>query len=198
MFPLPVIYERLDPHHETLVDRYLPKQTLTTPPHSASVATIVRFPYVRTLGNSSDFLYATADIAIWSCSETGLGLTAACCAVLRPLFREVLASNRFINSRVLSRGGTTQTSRGQNSTAWAQESRRGYKRSSSSGWEDEVTLQSLKTHGQLPGKDGKGFGTTTSACYQEDEDVERDLETGIGPLGGEGIVVTTTRNVTST
>ena len=167
--------------------------------HSASVATIVRIPYVHTLGDQSDFLYATADIAIWSCSETGLGITAACCAVLRPLFRELLASNRFLSSRALSRVAT-QHSRGQSSATWARESRRGYKRSSSSGWDDEVTLQNLKTHGQMPGKDGKGFGVTTSAWYHEESEINGDPEMGSGPLDGvaEAIVVTTTRNVTST
>lgn len=168
-------------------------------PHSASVATIVRIPYVHTLGDQSDFLYATADIAIWSCSETGLGITAACCAVLRPLFRELLASNRFLSSRALSRGAT-QHSRSQSSATWARESRRGYKRSSSSGWDDEVTLQNLKTHGQMPGKDGKGFGVTTSAWYHEESEMNGDPEMGSGPLDGEreAIVVATTRNVTST
>lgn len=34
-----------------------------------------------------DFLYATTDVAIWSCSETGLAITAACSATLRPLLR---------------------------------------------------------------------------------------------------------------
>lgn len=42
--------------------------------------------------NQADFLYATTDVAIWSCSETGLGITAASCATLRPLFRKWLPS----------------------------------------------------------------------------------------------------------
>jgi len=54
------------------------------------MATIVRFPYVHTLSNTGDFLYATADIAIWSTVETGLGITACCVATLRPLFRKLL------------------------------------------------------------------------------------------------------------
>jgi len=33
--------------------------------YSASTATIVRFPYVSTLSNKADFLYATVDVAIW-------------------------------------------------------------------------------------------------------------------------------------
>ena len=57
----------------------------------------------------------------------------------------------------------------------------------------------MKTHGQMPGKDGKGFGVTTSAWYHEDPEINGDPEMGSGPLDGEGeaIVVTTTRNVES-
>ena len=40
-----------------------------------------------------DFLYSTSDVAIWSCTETGFGITAACCATLRPLVRTFIASN---------------------------------------------------------------------------------------------------------
>ena len=57
----------------------------------------------------------------------------------------------------------------------------------------------MKTHGQMPGKDGKGFGVTTSAWYHEESEIHGDPEMGSGPLDGEGgaIVVTTTRNVES-
>lgn len=168
---------------------------LTTPPHSASIATIIRIPYVHTLGNADDFLYATTDIAIWSCSETGLSITAACCAVLRPLFREVLASSRFLSSGNLSRMGPTFPSQNtdHNNTA----SRRGYKRSSSSGYheDEEMTLQNLSTHGQKPGKDGKGFGTTATVWHADDGEFGKDAQMGSSPLGSE-IVVTRTRNVT--
>lgn len=52
----------------------------------------------------------------------------------------------------------------------------------------------------MPGKDGKGYGVTTSAWYHEESEIGRDAEMGSGPLDGEGeaIVVTTTRNVAST
>jgi hypothetical protein len=165
---------------------------------SASIATIVRIPYVHKLGNQDDFLYATSDVAIWSCSETGLGITAACCAVLRPLFREVLASKRFLSSGVLSRGHTLPSNAGLPS--YTMETRRGYKRSSSDGWGDEeVSLQNLKTHGQKPGKDGKGFGTTTCVYYQEEEEeIGGNPAVGTISLEGEGIVMTMTRDVTLT
>ncbi|KAF3014231.1 hypothetical protein E8E14_009166 [Neopestalotiopsis sp. 37M] len=53
----------------------------------ASTATIVRFPYLYSLTDIGDFLYSTADVAIWSTVETGLGITAACVATLRPLLK---------------------------------------------------------------------------------------------------------------
>ncbi|KAH7018203.1 uncharacterized protein B0I36DRAFT_276695 [Microdochium trichocladiopsis] len=53
----------------------------------ASSATIVRFPYLYSLTDVEDFLYSTSDVAIWSTVETGLAITAAGVATLRPLLR---------------------------------------------------------------------------------------------------------------
>lgn len=147
---------------------------------------------MHTLADKDDFLYATTDIAIWSCSETGLGITAACCAVLRPLFRKTLVATGFLSSGPMSRMDTpTFASQGN-----AKNTRRGYKRSSSSEWpEEEVTLQSLKAHGQKPGKDGKGFGTMASVWHPDDDEAGRDAQAGTSPLGAE-IMVTRTRDVT--
>lgn len=72
----------------------------------ASTATIIRIPYVHTLGNLEDFLYATTDVAIWSCVETGLGITAASLATLRPLFRTWLA-NSSLGSASRRNGGAS-------------------------------------------------------------------------------------------
>jgi hypothetical protein len=55
--------------------------------YSASSATIVRFPYLYSLTDVGDFLYSTSDVAIWSTVETGLGITAAGVATLRPLLK---------------------------------------------------------------------------------------------------------------
>lgn len=71
----------------------------------ASTATIIRIPYVHTLGNQADFLYATTDVAIWSCVETGLGITASCLATLRPLLRTWLA-NTGLGSSHRRNGGS--------------------------------------------------------------------------------------------
>jgi len=74
--------------------------------YSASTATIVRFPYVHNLGNKSDFLYSTTDIAIWSTAETGLGITASAFICLRPLFRKFLGRSRGSGARDNSSGPT--------------------------------------------------------------------------------------------
>ncbi|KAL4889542.1 hypothetical protein BDV59DRAFT_117000 [Aspergillus ambiguus] len=62
----------------------------------ASVAVIVRIPFVHTIKNP-DFLYATVQIAIWSNIETGLSIFAGSLATLRPLF------SRFTGSEVTGR-----------------------------------------------------------------------------------------------
>ncbi|EEA28437.1 hypothetical protein TMatcc_003233 [Talaromyces marneffei ATCC 18224] len=59
----------------------------------ASLAVIVRIPFVTTF-KDPDFLYATVDIAIWSCVENGLGISAACLATLRPLLRQIRGSSK--------------------------------------------------------------------------------------------------------
>ncbi|KAK7967573.1 uncharacterized protein PG986_001850 [Apiospora aurea] len=53
------------------------------------IATIVRFPYLYSLTDVGDFLYSTSDVAIWSTVETGIAITTAGFATLRPLFRTV-------------------------------------------------------------------------------------------------------------
>lgn len=54
----------------------------------ASSAVVARFPYLPRFRNF-DFLFATVDIAIWSCVEQGLAIAAGCLATLRPLLKEV-------------------------------------------------------------------------------------------------------------
>ncbi|KAG4430976.1 hypothetical protein IFR05_013536 [Cadophora sp. M221] len=54
----------------------------------AGIATMIRVPYIKALGFTDDFLFATTDIALWSTVEPGLGLCAAGGATLRPLFRK--------------------------------------------------------------------------------------------------------------
>ncbi|KAJ5220189.1 hypothetical protein N7468_009393 [Penicillium chermesinum] len=52
----------------------------------AGAAVVIRMPYIHDY-RSHDFLYATANISIWSNIEAGLGITAGSLVTLRPLFR---------------------------------------------------------------------------------------------------------------
>ncbi|KAJ5793525.1 hypothetical protein N7457_000124 [Penicillium paradoxum] len=52
----------------------------------ASSAVIVRIPFLHDY-RDDDFLYATANISIWSNVEAGLGIAAGSLVTLRPLFR---------------------------------------------------------------------------------------------------------------
>ncbi|KXJ89532.1 hypothetical protein Micbo1qcDRAFT_213023 [Microdochium bolleyi] len=76
----------------------------------ASSATIVRFPYLYSLTDTADFLYSTSDVAIWSTVETGIGITAACVATLRPLLRSFFGGGssapEYENSRQWHRTGS--------------------------------------------------------------------------------------------
>jgi len=56
----------------------------------AGLAVIIRFPYLKHYADKQ-FLYKTANVAIWSNIEAGLGITAGSLPTLRPLvqfFRE--------------------------------------------------------------------------------------------------------------
>jgi hypothetical protein len=129
----------------------------------ASIATIARIPYVHTLANKEDFLYATTDVTLWSCAETALGITAASCATLRPLLRKIMPSLGFTTSNSRSRGGLSQS--GLTKSGRHQRSTRNpYKRSSSRGEEDELKLQGLE-HAR-----GKEFGTLTSTWHPDDRE----------------------------
>lgn len=54
---------------------------------SASIATLIRIPYVVDLAKTEDFLYHNVNLAIWACVETGLSIIASSAATLKPLFR---------------------------------------------------------------------------------------------------------------
>lgn len=69
----------------------------------ASVAVIIRIPYVVNLATTHDFLWQTTDVAIWSCVEPGLGLMILNLVVTRPLFRSVFARFGDVTSAAISR-----------------------------------------------------------------------------------------------
>lgn len=68
----------------------------------ASIASIVRLPYVVTLTHSDDFLWATVEVAIWSVVEPGIGITVVSVATLRPLLRSCLSRAGLKSSRKAS------------------------------------------------------------------------------------------------
>jgi len=98
----------------------------------ASTATIIRIPYVKDLSNQEDFLYATTDVAIWSTSETGIGIAASSFATLRPLFRTFFSRSRLFGGS--SSQGTPNP--------WPSSGHPGYIRSRSKSGLEEFGLRS--------------------------------------------------------
>jgi hypothetical protein len=135
----------------------LATKTVADKDRSASTATIIRIPYVKDLANEADFLYTTTDVAIWSTSETGIGIAASSFATLRPIFRS------FFNRSGLMNGSSGK----QPSNPWAPSSRTadGYIRSTSKSGIEEFGLRN---------DIGKNTGVTT--VIGRDVDVERGLE----------------------
>jgi hypothetical protein len=57
-----------------------------------SSATIIRLPYVWTLKEyKGEFLWRTADVAIWTTVEVGIGITAGNLGTLRPLMQRAMS-----------------------------------------------------------------------------------------------------------
>jgi hypothetical protein len=119
--------------------------------------TIIRIPYVKDLANQADFLYATTDVAIWSTSETGIGIAASSLATLRPLFRN------FFRSRS-TRLGTTEPGPSNN---WPNnEARAGYVRSGSK--EEGDGVQAFRMRDDI----GKNQGVRTVIASRQDTEAE--------------------------
>ncbi|KAI6789848.1 hypothetical protein KC361_g8292 [Hortaea werneckii] len=152
----------------------------------ASIATVARIPYVHTLRNSADFLYATTEVALWSCVETALGITAACAATLRPLFRQMMPWIGFASSRNRSRGVTSQ-SHGDNSRRFRRRGRDPYERTSSANnGEDDLRMEGLEhVH-------GKGMGTLTTAWHSNERE-EGDEE--VASNSSKTMIITTNTSV---
>jgi len=129
------------------------------------MATIIRVPYVKSLNNTEDFLYATIEVAIWSSCELGLGMTAANCATLRPLFRKLLPSLGFQSS-----GGRSKDVSNVHylTTADAKNTKKSANRSSSRA-EEEL---------ELGGMEPKGFGTSTSAWHHDEASSDKEDDAG--------------------
>jgi len=68
----------------------------------ASIAPIVRLPYLVGLLDNADFLWATTDVAIWSVVELGIGLVVISLPACRSLFR----SDRFLATTTVASSNT--------------------------------------------------------------------------------------------
>ncbi|CAH0002448.1 unnamed protein product [Clonostachys byssicola] len=82
----------------------------------ASAATIVRLPYLPTLADTEDFLYSSSDLTIWSTVETGLGISTAGFATLRPLLRAFLGGGSSAQTGDTSGRQWHRTGSGRNAT----------------------------------------------------------------------------------
>jgi hypothetical protein len=52
-----------------------------------SIATLIRFKAIHQITTSTDFLFATVDLVLWSSVEVGIAIIASSMATYRPLFR---------------------------------------------------------------------------------------------------------------
>lgn len=141
-----------------------------TPYNSASSATIVRFPYLHSLTDIGDFLYSTADVAIWSTVETGLGITAAGFATLRPLLRKFLGGSSAHDTPGATSGGQWhRTGSGHPKDAYG----RGISRT---GGKEDFELR------DAPGKD---YGVTTVIDHgKQSPDTDSESQKAIGSDDG--------------
>ena len=59
------------------------------------------------MNDKADFLYATMDVAIWSCAETAIGIIASSAATFRPLFKKFLDKSRYAEGSHPLKAGST-------------------------------------------------------------------------------------------
>ncbi|KAG9254598.1 uncharacterized protein F5Z01DRAFT_654303 [Emericellopsis atlantica] len=138
----------------------------------ASAATIVRFPYLYSLTDINDFLYSTSDVAIWSTVETGLGITAAGFATLRPLLRRFFGgSSAHDTPGDPSAGPWHRTGSGHPSDAYGR------------GLSSRKGQEGYELRDNNPS--GKDYGVTTVIRHGEqfaDVDTESQKNTGLDDL----------------
>jgi hypothetical protein len=75
--------------------------------NSASTATLVRLRYLLAYNTSENYLLSIANIAVWSITESGIGLIAGSMATLRPLLKYI----PFLKDTFSSGAATTGMSR---------------------------------------------------------------------------------------
>jgi hypothetical protein len=67
-------------------------------PPSASIISVVRIPYIRSLNNKADFLYSTVTLAVLCLVEVGIGIIALSIATLKPMFKVFLERSKLWGS----------------------------------------------------------------------------------------------------
>jgi hypothetical protein len=70
-----------------------------------SIATLIRIRAIHQIAASTDFLYETFDLAIWSTVEIGIAIMAASIATYKPLFRSFLSRGNTRNKSFISVNG---------------------------------------------------------------------------------------------
>ncbi|KAH0290479.1 integral membrane protein, partial [Aureobasidium sp. EXF-3399] len=99
-----------------------------------SSATIIRLPYVWTVKEyKGEFLWRTADVAIWTTVEVGIGITAGNLGTLRPLMQ-----------RLMSFMGIS-SSTGRDTRTWTRRHRHGNMNSGGTPLEDFTGKGAIKT-----------------------------------------------------
>lgn len=77
-----------------------------------SVASCVRTAYIPGLAPTKNFYATSTDAMIWTVVEPGLGITAACLACLRPLFRQWIEGAKEVVESAAIKVGNRRGSRG--------------------------------------------------------------------------------------
>ena len=70
-----------------------------------SIATLIRIKAIYQIASSTDFLYDTFDLAIWSTVEIGIAIMAAAIATYKPLFRSFFSKGSTQKRSFISANG---------------------------------------------------------------------------------------------
>ncbi|KAJ4296927.1 hypothetical protein N0V90_006975 [Kalmusia sp. IMI 367209] len=136
---------------------------------------------MKGLKDTSDFLYSTIDVAIWSTCETGIGLAASAAATLRPLLRQVFGELSI-----------TENSKRKHSRTWTGKhpSRSGYLAHPSQGDDNDIRLKDIEStftqvHVVSGGNLSPSGSTTGLRNWEHEKDTgEQQLTESIPANGG--------------
>lgn len=158
----------------------------------AGVAAIIRIPYVRVLGDDKKlFLYNIVDVSIWSLLEAALGIIAASCSALRPLFKKFYQlTTSGSRSKSHSKSHTFASKFRSKSNTHNRSFGMGGLRSSHAGYNTELR----SNPSQVGGRNGGGtigsksevrIGKNNERTFYKSDD-ESSLELGLSPVDRNG------------